>query len=115
MSRRLLICAFGGLLLGGCHRGTAPDAAPSNASPSMSAPNTGLSSTEGTNGPVADRPSDDSTGPIELDAITLTAPAEWQQTPSGASFVAAEFTMPRVEGDDADEIRMFIRSVRRKQ
>jgi hypothetical protein len=37
-----------------------------------------------------------------LDAITLTAPAGWQRKLASSSFVAAEFALPRVEGDDAD-------------
>ena len=46
--------------------------------------------------------SSDSGGPVELDAITLTAPAGWQRTPPSSSFVAAEFALSRAEGDDAD-------------
>ena len=37
-----------------------------------------------------------------MDAITLTAPAGWQRMQPSSSFVAAEFVLPRAEGDDAD-------------
>ena len=51
---------------------------------------------------------------VELDAITLTAPAGWERKPAGSSFVAAEFSLPRVEGDDADG-RLTIRYCRRQR
>jgi hypothetical protein len=41
-------------------------------------------------------------GVVELDAITLTAPSGWTRKPTSSQFVAAEFTLPRAEGDDSD-------------
>jgi hypothetical protein len=41
-------------------------------------------------------------GPVLLDLITLAAPAGWQRVVPSSSFVAAEFALPREEGDDAD-------------
>jgi hypothetical protein len=38
---------------------------------------------------------------VELNAITLKAPAGWQRKPAGSSFVTAEFVLPG-EGDSAD-------------
>ncbi|MEX2115152.1 MAG: hypothetical protein WD845_18305 [Pirellulales bacterium] len=53
-------------------------------------------------GAAAVQPLGDSGGPVALAAITLTAPAGWQQMQPSSSFVAAEFALPRAEGDDAD-------------
>jgi hypothetical protein len=39
---------------------------------------------------------------VALDAIRLTAPAEWIRKATDSSFVAAEFSLPRVIGDSAD-------------
>jgi hypothetical protein len=41
-------------------------------------------------------------GVVELGGINLTPPGDWQQKPPGSSFVAAEFSLPRAAGDDAD-------------
>ncbi len=39
---------------------------------------------------------------VELDEVTLTAPEAWVRKPANSSFVAAEFSLPHAEGDDAD-------------
>ena len=39
---------------------------------------------------------------VELKAISLTAPRDWVRKPTSSDFVLAEFTLPRVEGDDWD-------------
>jgi hypothetical protein len=54
------------------------------------------------NVPPADKPSDTTSDPVELDAITLKAPRGWTRKPAGSQFVLAEFVVPRAEGDDAD-------------
>lgn len=41
-------------------------------------------------------------GVVELDAISVTAPAGWARKPAGSPIIAAEFSLPRAEGDDAD-------------
>jgi hypothetical protein len=41
-------------------------------------------------------------GPLRLDAIELTAPAEWRRVPAASSVLAAEFILPRGEGDQED-------------
>jgi hypothetical protein len=46
--------------------------------------------------------SDGFSGFVALDAITLVAPPEWKRVAAGSSLVAAEFALPRAEGDDAD-------------
>ena len=102
MRRWLTICAFAGLLLAGCYDGPAQDTAPSNNSTSMVDPHAGMSSMAETPGAAAAGPLGDAGGPVELAAVTLTAPAGWQQMPPISSFVEAEFALPRAEGDDAD-------------
>jgi hypothetical protein len=39
---------------------------------------------------------------VELQALTLTAPEAWQRKPPQSGFVAAEFSLPRAEGDEND-------------
>jgi hypothetical protein len=39
---------------------------------------------------------------VELDAIRLTAPAAWTRKANDSSFVVAEFSLPRADGDSAD-------------
>ncbi len=51
--------------------------------------------------PVA-KQSDASGQAVELEGVTLTPPAGWASKPASSSFVAAEFTLPCAEGDDAD-------------
>jgi hypothetical protein len=42
------------------------------------------------------------TAVVELDAIRLTPPVAWTKTANSSSFVAAEFSLPRADGDSAD-------------
>lgn len=102
MRRWFMLCVFGGLLPAGCYDGPTQEAAPAGSRSSMGDPHGGMSSMEGPPGAAAVRQWDDSGGPVELDAITLTAPAGWQRTFPSSTFVAAEFTLPRAEGDDTD-------------
>jgi hypothetical protein len=44
----------------------------------------------------------DSGDAVELGAIKLDVPNDWQEKPPGSSLVLAEFILPRAEGDDAD-------------
>jgi hypothetical protein len=39
---------------------------------------------------------------VELEAITLTAPADWTRTAPASTLVAAEFVLPRAAGDNED-------------
>jgi len=102
MRRWLMLCAFAGLLLVGCYDGPAPESATADDRSSSGDPHAGMSSMEGAPGSAVGQPLGDSGGPVELDAITLTAPAGWPQMPPSSSFVSAEFALPRAEGDDAD-------------
>ena len=93
------------LLLPGCTKSSAPDAA-TTASRTDDAERTDSNEPM----PAATTDSYASTNPtvaasdgrVELEAITLDAPAAWQSKPPGSSFVLAEFVLPRAEGDDAD-------------
>jgi hypothetical protein len=102
MFRWLTIGAFTGLMLVGCFQGPAQDTAPSSdrSSPSQSPP--AMSATEAGAGSAATTSFDDRGGPVDLDAIVLTAPAGWQRIQPSSSFVAAEFTLPADEGGEAD-------------
>jgi len=41
-------------------------------------------------------------GPVELDSITLVAPAGWDRREASSGFVLAEFYLPKAEGDERD-------------
>jgi len=102
MKRLLPLCALTGLLMTGCYGGPAQEAAPSNASTSKAGPGVSMSSTAEAPATAAAQPLGDSGGPVELEAITLTAPAGWKQMQPSSSFVQAEFALPHAQGDDAD-------------
>ncbi len=69
-------------LLAGCDNSDPPKARPGAAINSGDAPKAG---------PV-----------VRLDALTLTAPATWNRVQPRSSIIAAEFSLPRAEGDSAD-------------
>ena len=50
----------------------------------------------------AETPASEEGGQVKLGEITLTAPESWQRKASQSSFIAAEFALPKAEGDDAD-------------
>lgn len=102
MRRWLLICAIGGTSLLGCYQGAEPDTAPQSGRSALRSPNETMPAPESAETPASPGKFDDSGGPLELGAITLTAPAGWQRKPPSSSFVMAEFLLPRAEGDDAD-------------
>jgi len=101
----MLCCVLPSLFMLGCRQETAPPAAMdrSQASdarrpmPDQARPADGTAAN-----PSAADSSAGTAGGIELDAITLTAPADWERKPASSSFVIAEFALPRVEGDEAD-------------
>lgn len=97
----LLIVAIGGLLASGCYSESPPTTVPSNNGPALD-PHAGLIPRGGQTESTAEQSFDDSGGPLELDAIALTIPAGWQRKRPSSSFVAAEFSLPHAEGDDAD-------------
>jgi hypothetical protein len=49
-----------------------------------------------------DKPSSGAGEVVELDGVTLTPRTDWTRKPASSSFVAAEFSLPRAAGDDAD-------------
>ena len=102
MRNWLVFCAIASLVISGCYEGPGQDAASANNGPSQTDPHAGMSAMTGPPAAVAAESLGDTGGPVELGAITLTAPAGWQQMQPSSSFVAAEFALPRAEGDDAD-------------
>ncbi len=54
------------------------------------------------NGTRAENGTNQGPAVVELDAILLTAPAAWTRKATKSSFVAAEFSLPRADGDSAD-------------
>src|SRR3989304_2263417 len=101
MSRCLALCALAGLLMAGCSGDSTQSDVPSSDAPSMSDPHAGMLPIHGTHEATAGRSLGDDGGPVELDAITLSAPAGWMRMPPSSSFVAAGFSLPRAAGDDA--------------
>jgi hypothetical protein len=96
---------IGVLFLSGCYEGPTPDTA-TTASPSYrdqqpddDARTTASNSESSAAGREARAESAD---PIKIDGITLDAPANWEQRSPASSIIAAEFVLPRAEGDDAD-------------
>ena len=102
MRHWLTFCAFAGLLLAGCYEGPAQDSAGPEDHPAIVDPHAGLPSMEAAPGSTAGQSLGTAGGPVELGAITMQAPAGWERIQPSSSFVAAEFTLPRAEGDDAD-------------
>lgn len=101
MSRCLLCYSIGGLMLLGCYQGPAPSDAPSDRSSTID-PHAGMLPKAAAPESASGKPLGDAGGPLKLDAIILTAPAGWQQIAPSSSFIAAEFALPRAQGDDAD-------------
>lgn len=103
MRRLMLLCVLLSLLALGCNRKQAPPADRFQASDtSQAAPDQATLPETAKTGPAAENSSDSGEPAVDLDAITLTAPAGWERKPAGSPFVVAEFVLPRVEGDDAD-------------
>lgn len=105
MNRLLLGSSLVFVLLGGCSSSYEP----AKREEGQSAPPPGVETNGGTNDiandvPPADSPSspvaDD--GDVRAGAIRLTPPDGWVRKPASSGFVAAEFTLPRAEGDDRD-------------
>jgi hypothetical protein len=102
MKHWLMLSALTVLLFAACSDETALKTAPKAEGPHIGDPHAGLSIEDRVPGASGGQSLGDSGGPLELDAITLTAPAGWPQMLPSSSFVAAEFTLQRADGDDAD-------------
>ncbi len=112
MSRWLFIVAVL-VLLTGCGQDSAP-ATSDSGPPSPAAPATPADTSPASDAspppaaPTADSPTansptaDNSDRLVELDRLALTAPAGWIRKTAGSSFVQAEFTVPKAEGDSED-------------
>lgn len=102
MKRWLLHVAISGLLVSGCSSESPSTTTPSNNGSAMGNPHAGLTTADGGAESVAGESSFESGGPVTLEAIELTAPSDWQRKRPSSSFIAAEFALPRAEGDDID-------------
>jgi hypothetical protein len=106
MQRTVLKLSLSGLLmLSGCNQATMPDAATSG-SPSTEANRNDheetMPASNGEPGTSSGESLKDSERRIALDGITLDAPATWESKTPGSPIIAAEFVLPRADGDDAD-------------
>jgi hypothetical protein len=96
---------IGLVLISGCSQTSTQDAATSDsdtnertrsdANDDMSPLN--LGATTPLNGSL-----NDSVSRIEIDGITLAAPAKWESKSPESSIITAELVLPRADGDDAD-------------
>lgn len=92
------------LLLSGCRQAQTPDATTS-ASGSNEAPQSDPNETRpGANSQAnaSPRESNGSSGRVVVEGITLSSPANWESKTPTSPIIAAEFLLPRAEGDDAD-------------
>jgi hypothetical protein len=93
------------LLVLGCRQASAPSTAaehpPANGEPRAGTDRAAPPDNSSIGGP-AKNDANQAGEVVELGAIQLTAPAAWTRKPPGSSFVAAEFSLPRADGDDAD-------------
>jgi hypothetical protein len=98
----LLFCILSSLFVLGCRE----EAAPPNPSQGGELRQVEADRPRSADGTAADRPashpSDGAEDDVQLDAITLTAPAGWERKPTSSPFVIAELALPRIEGDEAD-------------
>lgn len=101
MRRWSLFIVIGMLLVPGCSDKSPPTAAGPNNGPALGNPRGEQNRADGGSESATGQPSD-SGKLLTVDAIEMTTPAVWQRRPPGSSFVAAEFALPRADGDDAD-------------
>jgi hypothetical protein len=97
MPRVLVACVLGVILVAGCEGGDKPTKRVTDKSnrnsklPGDSAATSANGSSLGNTG-----------GPVELDKITLDAPAGWNRREPSSGFVLAEFYLPKAEEADRD-------------
>ena len=112
VSSSLLVCAVAVVRFTGCE-GAKPPAAPiptaeATASPSSDQPvaSTPAADVSPAGEPVPDAPAAPATtesGPLELDGVSFIQPAGWVRvSPPSSNILDAEFTLPKVEGDEYD-------------
>jgi hypothetical protein len=93
------------VLISGCSQTSPPRAATSDAGTSerpQSGANEGSPPLNGEAATSLNGSPSDSVDRVEVGGITLAAPANWESTSPGSPIIAAEFVLPRSEGDDAD-------------
>jgi hypothetical protein len=96
---------IGILIVPGCYAGSTPDAAttesPSNRDQQTDV-NKRMPASNSEAGAATHEAPAESASRIQLDGITLDPQANWEQKPPASSIIAAEFVLPKAEGDDAD-------------
>jgi hypothetical protein len=96
---------IGLVLMSGCSQSSPPGAAttgPGSNERPQSAANEGTPPLNREAAPSLNGSSSDSVESVEVGGVTLAAPASWERIAPGSSILAAEFVLPRSEGDDAD-------------
>jgi hypothetical protein len=97
MTRILSACLLGVALIAGCDRGDQPTktvAGKRNAPLPMPHDSATSSAAGGNLGNTG--------GPVELDKVTLVAPAGWDRREPSSGFVLAEFYLTKAAGDEKD-------------
>lgn len=108
MRIRSILCITCAISLTGCNGSSEPAASRAKAvsGPTETTPASG--SAESSDSPhrpnTASEQStdDDANGRLQLDKLVFTVPEGWKRKPTSSSFVLAELTLPKAEGDDAD-------------
>jgi len=100
MKHWILPASIGVLLLSGCESKTPSTTVPANNGQATGNPHASLNSAGGAE--AAGQLLDDAGGDVTVNTIALTPPAVWQRKQPNSSIIAAEFSLPRAEGDDAD-------------
>jgi hypothetical protein len=92
-----------GLFIVGCREHVIHSAATEN-SESRSATKSNVDHVPSANPEAADSDESPPSGGavVDFDGMILTAPSIWVRKPESSSFVAAEFSLPRADGDQAD-------------
>jgi hypothetical protein len=91
-------CVLAIVLITGCNEGGQPGPSPSQRNDTADGPD--LLPRAAINGPGASLGAEG--GPVELDKITLTAPAGWERRQVNSGFLLAEFSLPKPEEAEAD-------------
>ena len=96
-------CALFVLVVVGCRDEIKTVTEPSNRTDSAQLPKErAMTGESGQDGNLTVQKFDAAGGTVELEGVTLTPRSDWARKPASSSFVVAEFSLPRAQGDDAD-------------
>jgi hypothetical protein len=93
------------LILSGCYEGATPDEAttgPRSDRNQQADDDAGMPALNSESGTATVETPAEPAGRVNLDGITLAPPGNWEQKPPASQIIAAEYSLPRAEGDDAD-------------